>query len=1173
MKLRAFISFLLFAIASTFAFADPVVTATGQFDSFASATTLSAPDATWSLGFTVNSPASNATPQGFDVSFSNFSYDLNGSPVSDSPEHIRFFDASSGGMFTVFWGSETGYDSMGNPIPELSLAGDQLFSGPTSLLAGSYSATSWSYSDAVSYDSPNTPANVTVTPEPASGGLAFLALLLGGALLISRRRMRNTLPVLFLALLLSSVFSSRASAQGSIITGQYVPNMNQTITPLAPRGARFEELNPHLTAYPGYTAGQAVTTVVSPDHNTLLILTSGYNLWNYPSGPKAGNQDNSASNEYVFVFDISHKVPVQKQAIQVPNTYSGIVFDPSGTTFYVSGGDNDNVHLYDLGVSGWAERSSSPVALKHNPTGLGSAGGLGLQNPPEAAGLAITADGAKIVVANYSNDSISVLTKSGSIWSKTAEQDLRPGVSNPAQTGHPGGAYPYWVVIKSTSSAKTAYISSIRDREIDVVDITGSTPTVTARISVAGQPNKMLLSADQSKLYVAEDQTASVDVIDTNLNAIAETISLQMPGLLPANSAQHKVGFNTNGLALSPDQKTLYVTNGNLNDVAVVNVANSPAAVEGLIPTGWYPTSVSVGEDGRYLYVSNYKSFTGPNPAYGQGGNGIPANLNTAFNASNQYDLQMLKAGFESLPVPNPHELQELTQQVAHNDNLIYQPSSADSAKLKFLQSKIKHVIYIIKENRTYDQILGDLPRGNGDPSITQFGGAITPSFHEMAGNFADLDNFYDRSEVSYDGWSWSTSAFAPDVLEKAYTVNYANRGLTYDSEGTNRNVNVSIPSLLGRLEADPLTPQDPNLLPGQADVDAPDSESGAANSGYLWDGALAAGKTVRNYGFFLDLTRYNIPSGLPPQVEALAIPLIRMPATQNPPVQVAIPANAALAPLTDPYFRGFDNALPDYWRYAEWLREFNNNYASGGLPNLELVRFMHDHTGNFDTVLDGVNTVDLQQADNDYACGLLAQTIANSPVYKSNTLIFIIEDDSQAGGDHVDTHRSTAYIVGPYVRNAVVSTSYNTVNFIRTMGDLLGISPLNLNDEVAAPMLDAFDTTLDPTNWTFTAKASTMLSGTGLAQYIPQAAYAGLQQIKPTHDAKYWADATKGMNFNVEDNFDYGKYNQILWKGMMGDKPYPQPTGLDLRQNREKILGADSAASSSAQTASTSGR
>lgn len=177
--------------------------------------------------------------------------------------------------------------------------------------------------------------------------------------------------------------------------------------------------------------------------------------------------------------------------IQVPNTYSGIVFDPPVTTFYVSGGDNDNVHIYNLGASGWAERSSSPIALNHNPSGLGSQGGLGLDNPPEAAGLAITADGAKIV-ANYSNDSISVLTKSGSTWSKTAELDLRPGVINPAQTSHPDGEYPYWVVIKSTASAKTAYISSIRDREIDVVDIIGSTSTLTARIGVAGQPNKML---------------------------------------------------------------------------------------------------------------------------------------------------------------------------------------------------------------------------------------------------------------------------------------------------------------------------------------------------------------------------------------------------------------------------------------------------------------------------------------------------------------------------------------------------------------------------------------------------------------------------------------------------------------------------------------------------------
>jgi DNA-binding beta-propeller fold protein YncE len=584
------------------------------------------------------------------------------------------------------------------------------------------------------------------------------------------------------------------------------------------------------------------------------------------------------------------------------------------------------------------------------------------------------------------------------------------------------------------------------------------------------------------------------------------------------------------------------VTNGNTNDIAVVDLKRSGDPVVGLIPTGWYPNSVSFSADGKQVYAVNGKSPTGPNPGFCHP---ITPQQKMDCPGSNEYGLQLIKAGFQSFPTPTVSQLSQLTQQVSLNNHFNRKVSAADEKKMAELRGKIKHVIYIIKENRTYDEILGDLAVGNGDPQLVEFGRETTPNFHRIAGTFTDLDNFYCSSEVSMGGWAWSTGARAPDVVEKEVTVNYASRGLSYETEGMNRDVNLGYKTLAERQKANPLTPDDPDVLPGTANVAAPDGPEHEIDEGYLWDQALRAKLSVRNYGFFIDLTRYGMKT---PHAD-LAIPETIDPAASH--TVVAYATSAALRPYTDPYFRGFDNAFPDYYRFKEWEREFDTKYADGGLPQLSLVRLMHDHTGDFKTAILGVNTVELQEADNDYAVGLLVQKLAHSR-YKDNTLVFVIEDDSQDGGDHVNSHRSTAYIVGPYVKqHAVVSTSYNTIDFIRTMEEVLGLKPLNLNDSTAVPMADAFD--LSQKNWDFTATPSALLYNTQLP--LPKAA-AGLRIPKPVRSAAYWAKATKGMDFSVEDRIDFAQYNHILWHGMMGDKPYPEiPSGADLRANRAALL------------------
>jgi len=923
---------------------------------------------------------------------------------------------------------------------------------------------------------------------------------------------------------------------------QVLPNAGRQITPLAPRGASFQPLNPGLSDNPEYLAGQAASTVVSPDGKTLLVLTSGYNLLKNA----AGSTITADSTQFVFVYDISNKNPIQKQVIPVKNTYYGIAFDPSGTAFYVSGGVDDNVHIFALVSASWSEQSGSPIALGHlaKATPSVSLGGVGLQVAPQAAGIAVTQDGTKLVVANYYNDSISVLTKSKTSWTVASELDLRPGKINPVNSGVPGGEYPFWVVIEGNG---TAYVSSIRDREIDVVNIQGSAPVVLSRIKVPGQPNKMVLNSNQSTLFVAQDNTDSVGVVSTSTNQLVDNIPVTAPkGLLQHSEWKFK-GNNTNSVTLSPDEKLLYVTNGWMNDVAVVELHPwpQPSRVVGLIPTGWYPNSVSFNADGSYMYVANDKSPTGPNPGYCHG---LTTAQSAQCSASNQYDLQLIKAGLQSFPTPTQAELARLTEQVADNNHFGRTISDQDADKMAFLQQHIHHIIYIIKENRTYDQILGDLEVGNGDPEITQFGDAITPNLHNLARQFVALDNFYDTSEVSMDGWPWSTSAHATDVVERQTSVEYAGRGLSYDSEGTNRNVNVSYPTLAGRLAANPLTPNDPDVLPGTADVAAPDGPKGQEGAGFLWDAALRAGLTLRNYGFFIDESLYNVPA----PYSSLSIPEVPSPATTVPPSIVAYCTSPVLRPYTDPYFRGFDQTFPDYYRFTEWEREFNAMYANGGLPNLTLLRLEHDHTGNYSIALDGINTPELDQADNDYAVGLVVQKIANSR-YKHDTLIFVIEDDAQDGGDHVDAHRSTAFVVGPYVKHsAVVSTSYNTLSMYRTIEDILGTGHSNLNDALAVPMADVFDT--KQKDWTFKAVPSDYLY-TNTTLPLPAMA-AGHHILFPTHNAAYWAKVTQGMDFSAEDRIDSGRYNHILWEGLMGSKPYPSfRSGLDLRSNRQELL------------------
>jgi DNA-binding beta-propeller fold protein YncE len=903
------------------------------------------------------------------------------------------------------------------------------------------------------------------------------------------------------------------------------------ITPTAAPGARFTGLNPNLHAAPEFTAGQAVSTAVSPDGRTLLILTSGYNV-RYDG---RGNLAPQESNEYVFVYDIAAQPPRKMQVLQVATAFNGLAWNPSGKEFYVSGGEQDAVHVFARDGAAWRE-AGAPVRLGH-------VAGLGLGIRPEVAGIDVNASGTQLIAANYENDSISVVDISSR--SKIAELDLRPGRNDPSKKGVAGGEYPFWVAVKGDEKA---YVSSIRDREIVVValppDAADSAMRVLGRIPVRGTPNKMILNRGGSRLFVACDNSDSVAIVDTGNDRLLAQFAVTAPKDVFLNPRGFR-GSNPNSLALSPDERTLYVTEGGTNALAVVKLDGDTGRVAGLIPTGWYPNSVSVSADGVRLYVVNGKSPEGANPT-GCGYTPSPA----ACHAKNAFIFQRSRAGFLTLPVPSEKQLGELTEQVAQNDHFRAVGAKSE-AVMEFLRGKIRHIIYIVKENRSYDQVLGDLERGNGDPKLTLFPERISPNHHQLARQFVTLDNFYASGEVSGDGWNWSTAARATDSVEKTVPVEYAGHGLDYNYEGGGRNINTGLATVAARQRANPLTPANDDLLPGTASVSAPDAagdEENAAGSGYLWDSALRAKLTLRNYGFFIDLLRYRLPEVAPGHLA----PVRDARAMGTP---VAFSANADLAAFTDPYYRGFDERLPDYWRFKEWEHEFDDYVRDGNLPALELLRLGGDHFGDFAAAIDGVNTVETQMAANDYALGLVVEKITHSP-YKNDTLVFVVEDDAQDGPDHVDAHRSLAFVAGPYVRQrALVSERYTSVHVLRTIEGVLGIEPLGLNDSSVEPMTAVFDRELQ--GWDYRAIVPAILRTTQLP--LPAAPAAGLNEIegRPHRDAAYWAAKTEGMDFSAEDRLDTARFNRILWTGLMGDRVlFPDsPKPGNLRRHRVRLL------------------
>ncbi|MBV8969777.1 MAG: phosphoesterase, partial [Verrucomicrobia bacterium] len=343
------------------------------------------------------------------------------------------------------------------------------------------------------------------------------------------------------------------------VKGTFLPS-GLYITPTVAPKATYQALSPGLTLFPKFVAGAANSTAQSPDGNTLVVLCGGHNSLTVPNTTPAQH----VTNEYLFVFDISGGQPVQKQVISVPNAFIGIKFNPAGTAFYVAGGVNtsnqDYIYTYTLQGGQWAQ-SGAPIKLGHTTTN----GLTPTFLPPVAGGLDISQDGKTLVVTNIYNDSITIVDlTSGKVVS---DFDLRPGKIDPSQKGVPGGEYPFWVVVKGNT---TAYVGSLRDREVDVVDFsTATAPKLVTRIAVAGNPLKMVLNKAQTFLYVTEDNSDLVDIIDATNNVLFQSVIASAPDRLAFDKALTYRGSTPNSAALSPNENTLYVTLGGTNAVSV----------------------------------------------------------------------------------------------------------------------------------------------------------------------------------------------------------------------------------------------------------------------------------------------------------------------------------------------------------------------------------------------------------------------------------------------------------------------------------------------------------------------------------------------------------------------------------------------------------------------------
>ena len=795
-----------------------------------------------------------------------------------------------------------------------------------------------------------------------------------------------------------------------------------------------------------------------------------------------------------------------------------------------------------IDVSGFAENAPSP---NYN-------GNVAAVYP---TGIALSPDGSTIYSANNLGDNLGIVSDIRDSRKLTRISLLRPGSSQ--------FVYPYDVKLLTRGNAVSkAYVSLWGDGSVAVAN-PGGKNTVT-HITTGRHPTVMVMNRAQTRLYVVNSDADSVSVIDTRTDKVIETINVRLN-----ESPQN--GMSPEGVALSDDGKTLYVANAHSNTVAVISVANKSKLL-GFIPTGNYPSAVAVV--GKRVFIANGKGTGVENSSNKVNETGRYPNMpNEQFpGRRGEYSVAVVSGNISMVDVPGESRLYAYTQQAMRTNGLLGRENK-DIFGGK--GSPFKHVIYIIRENRTYDQVFGDLTASgdgqaaDGAPSVAIFGAGdaaksptgepqdITVNARALALRFGLLDRFFVNAEASPDGHNWSTAAFSSDYIDKAFRWNYSRRGRTYDYEGFNRLPSfeppanqppVAMPSVFDLpATADDLARFQKKYVPylnGGRDIGEPESL-------YLWDAAKRAGLTYRNYGEFIatisqnDVKEVNErkPKGYPdlsPTLTAFAAkksleghfsPKLRnfdlhsidimTPESYKAALEKNIKDAAILTDQEDARFRGTS-------RFGDWLSEFRSfvadlNAGKGDrMPALSIVRLPNDHTAGLNRSMP---TPQFYVADNDYALGRLVEEVSKSPYWK-DTAIFVVEDDAQDGSDHVDAHRSPALVISAYNRRgALVHDYHNTVSLIRTVEICLGIAPMNFLDANATP-IDIFTTTPN------------------LEPYIAQPPTVALDNLYPptrpsTAMLKYM-EMTGEQDLEHADMANPLKLNEIIWFSVRGEESMP---------------------------------
>jgi YVTN family beta-propeller protein len=758
-------------------------------------------------------------------------------------------------------------------------------------------------------------------------------------------------------------------------------------------------------------------------------------------------------------------------------SYTGLKFSPDGRRIFLSN-VNGGIKVFTVEGDGTI-RPSHSIELP-----LANA----LRRKEEIpSGLAFSADGQRLYVCgNLSNQLIELDAGNGRVL-RTFEVGVAPYdvviVADKAYVSNWGGRRPAAGDLTGPAGRGTAvrvtpdtFIAS--EGSVSIIPLSVGQSTRMSEVLTGLHASALAVSPNGRYVVCANAAADNLSVIDTRTDAVVETIWVK-----PKPS--ELLGASPNALAFDPSGARLYVANGTQNAVAVIRFdpADRESKLEGLIPVGWFPAALVFDAARKTLCAANLKGLPESKQSRtASGGGGF---------SSKQY------SGSVSLvPLPSAGALPKLSETVWRNlrrDAIAEarlparpdQPARAIPERIGE-PSRIKHVVYIIKENRTYDQVFGALKVGNGDPALCIFGEEITPNQHKLVREFVLLDNTYCAGILSADGHQWSTTAFATDYMEKSFA-------------GFPR----SYPDGMGVDEDDALA---------------------YAPSGFIWDNAAKHGVTLRNYGEFMApsvrwqdgrkgdpdfLACYRTWKGESREVVFESYPMVE-----------------SLRGISPTGYVGWGMSVPDQFRADFILRELRDYEARGEFPRLTLICLPNDHTSGTKA---GTPTQAACMADNDLAFGRIVEALSRSRFWKEMA-IFGIEDDPQAGWDHVSGYRTTAYCISPYAqRGKVISTQYNTTSVIRTIEQILGLPVMNAFDASATPMFDCFRA--EPDFTPFTAVANRV----PLDEMNP--APAALTDSAQRRDAV----ASARMNFRAVDQAPEDQLNRILWRAMKGSRvPYP---------------------------------